>query len=325
MLHKLIYIFDNLDYSKDPYVIHIKSRPADEISAKDRKVLTQRKTYCQAQMKAFTNMACIMNADLGQWASEHYIYECITRHKTQMENTLIGSDTIEEKEKMYLLRVLSEIDLSISYTSLAESHMLSPKVIVLIDLLVENMRHNFTGIIFVQTRASVDVLSTILSLHPRTKDILAIGTFVGASAHHAKSFGIADLTNTNTQNESLEELRSRKKNLIISTNVCEEGIDIAACNTVICFEAPQNLKSFIQRRGRARSIESRYIIMFPESTDRPVIENFQNLEKEMKMKYMDEMRELREICELEECEDGCKVFEIAASGYGVFALPGAFS
>ena len=52
------------------------------------------------------------------------------------------------------------------------------------------------------------------------------------------------------QTETLDDLRSGAKNLIISTSICREGIDIGACNIVICFEKPPNLKSFIQRRGR---------------------------------------------------------------------------
>jgi ERCC4-related helicase len=52
--------------------------------------------------------------------------------------------------------------------------------------------------------------------------------------------------------DMLNDFQQRRKNLIISTNVLEEGIDITACYMVICFNKPPNLKSFVQRRGRAR-------------------------------------------------------------------------
>ena len=315
LLQKLVHSFDKLDYSKDPYVVYAKSCSANEISAKSRKAIIQRKTYCQEQMKTFTNMACTVYKDLGQWASQYYIHKCITRFQVRHEKTMIGSGTLEEREASYLMQIFSEIDHpAVSNERLSEPNMLTPKVLLLIDLLVNDIGSDLNGIIFVQTRASVYLLSKILSLHPKTKGILKVGTFVGASNHYARSVNIADLSSIDNQTESLDDLRSGRKNLIISTSVCEEGIDISACNAVICFEAPQNLKSFIQRRGRARSIESKYIIMFPRGGGQVSIEKLEDLEEEMKKKYLDDMRNLKTIDQLEKSEDGYRVFEIATSG-----------
>ena len=313
MLRKLVHAFETLDYSKDPYVVYIKSRSADEISEKQRKAIVQRKTYCQEQLKTLTNMACIINQDIGPWASEYYIHTCITRFRAQKGKTFTGG--LEEREAVYLCEIFSRIHLSaVSIDQISEPNMLTPKVLILIDLLVNEMEHDFSGIIFVQTRASVYILTKILSLHPKTKNIARIGTFVGASGHWARQSNIADLSHTNAQSGSLEDLRSGKKNIIISTSVSEEGIDIKACNAVICFEAPQNLKSFIQRRGRARSVKSKYIIMFPKEGYQGTIGKFEELEEEMKQRYMDDMRALISIQESEESEDGHKTYEIENSG-----------
>ena len=40
----------------------------------------------------------------------------------------------------------------------------------------------------------------------------------------------------------------------------EEGFDIPECNTVISFDTPSSLKSYIQIKGRARKLHSKYYI-----------------------------------------------------------------
>ncbi|KAK5548299.1 Dicer-like protein 2, partial [Exophiala xenobiotica] len=54
---------------------------------------------------------------------------------------------------------------------------------------------------------------------------------------------------------------AKAKNLIIETDVLEEGIDVTACNLVVCFDVPSNLKPFLQRRGRARQEQSTFAIL----------------------------------------------------------------
>ncbi|KAK5201922.1 Dicer-like protein 2, partial [Exophiala xenobiotica] len=61
--------------------------------------------------------------------------------------------------------------------------------------------------------------------------------------------------------EALTDLRAKAKNLIIETDVLEEGIDVTACNLVVCFDVPSNLKPFLQRRGRARQEQSTFAIL----------------------------------------------------------------
>lgn len=87
------------------------------------------------------------------------------------------------------------------------------------------------------------------------------------------------------------DLRSGKKNLLVCTSVAEEGLDISACNLVICFEQPKSMKSFVQRRGRARATDSRYIVLF-DATEARGLQNFQALEEQMKLMYQDETRVL---------------------------------
>jgi ERCC4-related helicase len=84
-------------------------------------------------------------------------------------------------------------------------------------------------------------------------------TFVGSlySAGRKKDLDDIDPTGNET---ILDEFRVGRKNLIITISVLEEGIDISACNVVICFD---NLKSFVQRRGRARKQKLIFVAMLP--------------------------------------------------------------
>lgn len=49
--------------------------------------------------------------------------------------------------------------------------------------------------------------------------------------------------------------------VLIATSVAEEGIDIQACDLVIRLDGTQTSKSLIQSRGRARSMDSRYVLI----------------------------------------------------------------
>ena len=50
-------------------------------------------------------------------------------------------------------------------------------------------------------------------------------------------------------------------NLLVATNVAEEGLDIQTCCLVVRFDLPQTVSSFIQSRGRARMRTSEYVFL----------------------------------------------------------------
>ena len=68
------------------------------------------------------------------------------------------------------------------------------------------------------------------------------------------------------QYEAIQGFRSEKYNLLVSTSVLEEGIDVAACNLVIRFQTMTNEIAEVQAQGRARALESKmYTIMSSQS------------------------------------------------------------
>lgn len=310
LLQNLSRLYSELDIEQDPYVANLRS----EDSGKYLKVRMTRKTYCQDQMKRFVRMAIEVNNELGPWTSELYICLCILKFQAQRQSAFSILEDMNEGEKIYISNLFASLSLPAIDTHLKlQDPGLSPKARQLIELLAEEMFPGSAAIVFVKTRAAVKLLSVLLTTHPGTKDILRIGTFVGTSNHHARASNISDLISISDQKETLNDLRNGTKNLIIATSVCEEGIDIAVCNVVICFEPPPNLKSFIQRRGRARSIKSKYIIMFPKGQEKALLEWYK-LEAEMKEKYMDDMRYIEGIERLEAQEDGHREFIIESTG-----------
>lgn len=296
MLQKL---YQNLDITHDPYVIKLKENPSNMAAV--RKVIANRQTYCQNQIKRLLNKAYNINDELGSWPTSHFIHSSIENFEAVAMEGSLNLDPLDNDEKSYLRRQLATIT-KCKQQDISEDTEISPKALSLIDFLQEKTGPGFSGLVFVETRATVALLAHVLSQHPRTRNALKVGTFVGASVH-ASRYQIGDHLDVKQQKATLDDLRSGQKNLIIATSALEEGIDVPVCNHVICFQKPTNLKSFIQRRGRARHSESTYAIMYNEFDDSYDSSTWLDLEEHLKQTYMDETRLLRERQELEATDE----------------------
>jgi hypothetical protein len=58
-------------------------------------------------------------------------------------------------------------------------------------------------------------------------------------------------------------ISSKNVQILVSTSVSEEGIDIPACQLVIRFNGINTSASYVQCRGRARQHGSSYVVMLP--------------------------------------------------------------
>lgn len=52
-------------------------------------------------------------------------------------------------------------------------------------------------------------------------------------------------------------------NVLITSDVLEEGVDVQICNYVIRYDTPKSFPSYVQSKGRARSNDSKFIVMVP--------------------------------------------------------------
>ncbi|EHP89616.1 DEAD/DEAH box helicase [Methanotorris formicicus] len=126
-----------------------------------------------------------------------------------------------------------------------------PKFEKLIDIIEEILKENNDEkiIVFAQYRDTVDKIVRLLN----ERGIKAI-RFVGQSNREGKGM---------SQKEQIKALEEFKKdgNVLVSTSVSEEGIDISTVNYVIFYEPVPSEIRFIQRRGRAARGEGGMVII----------------------------------------------------------------
>ncbi|KAL8939968.1 MAG: hypothetical protein Q9211_002496, partial [Gyalolechia sp. 1 TL-2023] len=314
MVSRLNLLRMSLDIEQDPYVKLLRSDPLSGDSKPLKKALWGRKTYCQDQLKKLNTRAEIVEKGLGAWAADWYVNACTQKLQHLVSEASTGLRFLDDSEKVYLGQCLSTLVSCLSREALLaiDSTRVTPKFMRLIDFLISQQKPAFTGLLFVQTRAEVAVLSQMLSMHPRIKEFYTVSTFVGAST--AQRGNIGELVDVRGQVETLDDLRFGRKNLVVTTSALEEGIDVSACNAVVCFDKPSNLKSLVQRRGRARKPESTFAIMLAEDDDPSIFATWRQLEEMMQQEYMDDMRQLQELESQDESEEGDREFAVERTG-----------
>ncbi|KRX02757.1 P-loop containing nucleoside triphosphate hydrolase [Pseudocohnilembus persalinus] len=73
--------------------------------------------------------------------------------------------------------------------------------------------------------------------------------------------------NYKQQKQILSEFKDKSVNLLVSTKVSEEGLNIPSCNLVIAYDGIQTYSSFIQTKGRARHQDSHFMIFVPKTLE----------------------------------------------------------
>lgn len=105
-----------------------------------------------------------------------------------------------------------------------------------------------------------------LSKGPVNEGIMEFRSLLGSVT--SNSTGVSQLGKTGFDKISnkqlldiLSKFRSGQVNVLIATNVIEEGLDVSECNLVICMNELLNVKAFIQMKGRARKEDSDFIFL----------------------------------------------------------------
>ena len=113
----------------------------------------------------------------------------------------------------------------------------------------------FRGILFVQQRVMTHILKYIIQNDQALSAKLNMVTLYAHASPATPSFRLAKAD----VQRNLQQFASGEANLLISTVVAEEGMDIPAANCVIRFDPVLNTVSFNQGRGRARQQGSKQL------------------------------------------------------------------
>jgi hypothetical protein len=135
--------------------------------------------------------------------------------------------------------------------------LMHPKIFKLNQLLVEEQEKNpnLRVLVFTELRNTVGVIVSQLNLISGLKP----AKFVGQARKSKSDKGLSQ----KEQIALLEKFKAGEFNVLVSTSVAEEGLDIAECDMVVFYDAVPSEIRLIQRRGRtARNREGKVIILY---------------------------------------------------------------
>ncbi len=152
---------------------------------------------------------------------------------------------------------------TISWAAPNLRRLCSAKVGALVGLLRRTLK-NYSGIepfqcmVFVQRRSNTRALSEVLSdiFKSETDEVmksLKVGHMVGGE--------------TRSSSSTLGQFRTGHIQVLVTTAVCCEGIDIPAVSCVVCMDDITNAQFLIHTRGRCRSKGGLMVILCPHGDD----------------------------------------------------------
>ncbi|KAL2941463.1 Endoribonuclease Dicer-like protein 2 [Bienertia sinuspersici] len=156
---------------------------------------------------------------------------------------------------------VSDCNLSISNVKAnKDARIISSKVLCLVEaLLGYRCLKDLRCIIFVERVVTAMVLETILDQLLQSNGWRA--RYIAGNQSALKS------QSRKEQNSIVEEFRRGVVNILVATSILEEGLDVQSCNLVIRFDPSANICSFIQSRGRARMLNSDFLLMVRRGDD----------------------------------------------------------
>ncbi|KAG5941832.1 hypothetical protein E4U53_007342, partial [Claviceps sorghi] len=304
--------FQCLDITKDPYILRLQKDPTERNRRALIKAIEKYDTFAQNQIRGLRNRSVEIAQQLGSWAADFYVWKSATSFLERLkhdEERLF--DNWIDSEKQYVADFLYRVSPERPPRMPQNGDEISDKASALIKELVV-MDDPIVCIIFVTERATVGLLCDLLGSCPRIVEKHRIGSIVGSSNYQNRRNSLYEPPGDSSQT-ALQDFRSGKINILIATSVLEEGIDVPACNMVVCFDHPSTPKSFVQRRGRARMKDSTLLLMSEHSS--PTITRWEALEEDMKAVYQDTQREITQLRQLEESETTCPTyFQVESTG-----------
>ena len=147
-------------------------------------------------------------------------------------------------------------------------------------------KEKLCGIVFVQRRSTAVRLYELITQIRELQEGLAFVKCDYIVGHGPSGALAKEMAMKSTRQEDvLDRFRKSRINLLIATSVVEEGLDIPRCNLVVRFDLPNDIRAFIQSKGRARSKQSKFILLVDkqqEREERGMVERFLAMEKTLR-------------------------------------------
>ncbi|XP_070496244.1 endoribonuclease Dcr-2 isoform X2 [Chironomus tepperi] len=124
-----------------------------------------------------------------------------------------------------------------------------------------NREKDMQCLIFTERRSSAKILYHLIKCYGHDNPNFNMKPDFVVGRNNAMPESIETILSTSNNSLALDKFEKKETNVIVCTNVLEEGIDLQACNLVMIYDPPKTPRSYVQSRGRARDDESKYIVM----------------------------------------------------------------
>ncbi|CAF1443158.1 unnamed protein product [Rotaria sordida] len=181
---------------------------------------------------------------------------------------------IETEIHHYCLQIVNSI---VDRLKESEYYLTNPKLDFLTKKLQEliKQRDNARGLILVSRTLYAKLMFDYFNEREDIKNIIKPCWLVGQN-------GVDYQNSLSEQDEALKNFRKGLSNVLIATDIVQEGLDVPECSFVIRYEFVSNEIGTVQSRGRARAEKSSFFLVVDEGSKNHIKEMTTRL-KELEM------------------------------------------
>ncbi|KAG0366661.1 hypothetical protein BC939DRAFT_526607 [Gamsiella multidivaricata] len=242
----------------------LEAAGTNNLSRFEANALRQLRELCESDKKFKTALGAFEYAIivLGPWCAARIWKYALLGVREEVRN---GQST-QMENRLELVAAAEDIARRIQLTPLdPELNLVTDKLRKLVEILKaqRHIRKGFCAILFVERRPVAHVVYEFLRECKKFGPEFGLDFIHAAvlTGHAAQGDVSRHQMQLKGQRRVLDGFRKGHINLLVSTDVAEEGLDIDRCRLVIRFDIKNTLISHIQSRGRARDPVSEYIIM----------------------------------------------------------------
>lgn len=201
------------------------------------------------------------------------------------------SNALEDDDDMEISQDDADDDVAESkHSILLNSSRKIQKLLLYLNEYVSQHSEEMHGIIFVQRRRTAKIVYHVIKRYAIAANLPIRPDFmVGVNAPLPES--IEAILENKVNRGVIKKFESHETNLIVASSVLEEGIDLQECNLVIHLDTPKTFRSYVQTKGRARMLNSEYIMFTQQSEYQALVTKVQGFQEIDKL-----LKQVRDVC-----------------------------